>query len=133
MQGIEQVIVVDHHVNDVVDVLDARAGLKPRVRWGVDGKVLSKFDQKWVPAMQATGPMQKEQGRTATVGAQLGLKHAVANRERFFFHSDHLFQPGANAASTARQKYVSSSFHRIARENNTFPWPNWRSMCGAQH
>src|SRR6266571_8117338 len=94
MQGIEQVVVVDYHVDDVVDVVDTRAGLKPRVRWGVDSKVLGEFDQKRLPATQAASPMEKEQGRTTAVGAKLGLEHAVANGNRFFFHLSFQSLPG---------------------------------------
>src|SRR5947209_20505974 len=86
MQGIEQVVVVDYHVDDVVDVVDTRAGLKPRVCWGVDSKVLGECDQKRLPATQAASPMEKEQGRTAAVGAELGLEHTVAHGNRSFCH-----------------------------------------------
>src|SRR5215831_2401414 len=50
MQGIEQVVVVDHHVKHVVNMLNARTRLKARMRRGIDRKVLGKFDQKGVPA-----------------------------------------------------------------------------------
>src|SRR5215468_667023 len=84
MQGIKQVVVVDHHVKHVINVFNARARLKARMRRGIDRKVLSKLDQKGIPVTQPTGSMEKEQGRTTAVGAELGLEHAVAD-------SDHVF------------------------------------------
>src|SRR5713101_3380415 len=84
VQSIEQVVVVDHHVKHVINMLNARARLKARMRRGIDRKVFGEFDQKGIPATQATSPMEKEQGRTAAVSAELGLKHTIADSDRFF-------------------------------------------------
>ena len=84
VQGIEQVVVVDHHVQHVIDLVDTRTRLKARMSGGIDRKMFGEFDQKWVPATQAASPMEKQQGRTVTVGAELGLEHAVAHGNRFF-------------------------------------------------
>src|SRR4030095_10895240 len=87
VQGIEQVIVVDHHIKHVIYMLNARARLKAWMRWGIDRKVLGEFDQKGIPTTQATSAMEKEQGSTATISAELGFEHAVANGNRFFLHA----------------------------------------------
>src|SRR5215510_2349068 len=87
VQGIEQVIVVDYHIKHVIYMLNARARLKARMRWGIDRKVLGEFDQKGIPATQATSAMEKEQGSTTAIGAELGLEHTVANGNRFFLHA----------------------------------------------
>jgi hypothetical protein len=87
MQGIEQVVVVDHHVKHVVNMLNARARLKAGMRRGIDREVLGEFDQKGIPATQATSSMEKEQGRTAAVGAELDLEHTVADSDRVFLHA----------------------------------------------
>src|SRR5262249_22558724 len=63
MQGIEQVVVVDHHIKHVINMLNARARLKARMRRGIDRKVLRQLDQESIPATQATSAMEKEQGR----------------------------------------------------------------------
>src|SRR2546427_8933162 len=94
MQGIEQVVVVDHQVQHVIDLVDPRTRLKARMSGGIDRKMFGEFDQKWVPATQAASPMEKEQGRTTPVGAELGLEHAVANGNRFFFHLSFQSLPG---------------------------------------
>src|SRR2546426_8445427 len=87
VQGIEQVVVVDHHVKHVINMLNARARLKARMRRGIDRKVLGEFDQKGIPATQTTSAMEKEQGRTAAVDAKLGLEHTVTNSNSFFLHA----------------------------------------------
>src|SRR6059036_3811671 len=79
VQGIEQVVVIDHHVKHVINMLNARTRLKARMRRGIDRKIFRKLDQKGIPATQATSPMEKEQGRTAAIGAELGLEHTVAD------------------------------------------------------
>src|SRR5712691_712954 len=84
VQSIEQVVVVDHHVKHVINMLNARARLKARMRRGIDREVFGKFDQKGIPATQATSPMQKEQGRTAAIGAELDLEHTVTDSNGFF-------------------------------------------------
>src|SRR5919108_6611988 len=44
VQGIEQVVVVDHHVKHVINMLNARARLKARMRRGIDREVFSQLD-----------------------------------------------------------------------------------------
>src|SRR5262245_41296180 len=68
-------------------MLNARARLNARMRRGIDCNVFSKLDEKGIPATQATSSMEKEQGRTAAVGAELGLEHAVADGDRVFLHA----------------------------------------------
>ena len=87
VQGIEQVVVVDYHVKHVINMFNARARLKARMCWGIDCKVLSKLSQKGISVTQATSSMEKEQGRTAAVGADLGLEHTVADSDRVFLHA----------------------------------------------
>src|SRR5262249_955982 len=87
VQGIEQAVVVDHHVKHVINMANASARLKARMRRGIDREVLSQLDQEGVPATQATSPMEKKQGRTAASGAELGLEHAVADGERLLLHA----------------------------------------------
>src|SRR5215475_4533332 len=87
VQGIEQIVVVDHHVKHIIYMLNARTRLKARMRRGIDREVFSKLDQKGVPTTQAPSPMEKEQGRTAAIGAELGLEHTVTDGDRFFLHA----------------------------------------------
>src|SRR5215470_7099437 len=68
-------------------MLNARARLKAGMRWGIDREVLRKLDQKGIPVTQATSSMEKEQGRTAAIGAELDLEHTVADGNRFFLHA----------------------------------------------
>src|SRR5689334_23201950 len=67
-------------------MLNARARLKARMRRGIDRKVLGEFGQKGIPATQATSSMEKEQGHTAAIGADLSLEHTVADGDSFFLH-----------------------------------------------
>src|SRR5262245_55744857 len=87
VQGIEQVVVVNHHVKHVINMLNARTRLKARMCRGIDREVFRQLDQKGVPATQATSSMEKEQGRTAAIGAELDLEHAVADGERLLLHA----------------------------------------------
>src|SRR5919198_4288007 len=84
VQGIEQVVVVDHHVKHVINMLNARARLKARMRRGIDREVFGKLDQKGIPATQATSPMEKEQGCTTAIGAELDLEHTISDGDCFF-------------------------------------------------
>ena len=117
VQGIEQVVVVDHHVKHVINMLNARARLKARMRRGIDREVFSKLDQKGIPATQATSPMEKEQGRTAAVGAELGLEHTVTDGDRFFLHAI----PSLCMSSQSNYTYLSMASAYLAhRALSTF-------------
>src|SRR5262245_43877295 len=103
-------------------MLKTRARLKARMRWGIDREVLSKLDQKAIPAAQATSPMEKEQVRTAASGADLCLKHAITNGNNFFFHT----VPSLRMSSTFYYTYI------LLRQQHTGrTWPcQLFSACG---
>src|SRR5215471_17314475 len=62
VQGIEQVVVVNHHVKHVINMLNTRARLKAWMRRGIDRKVLSKLDQKVSQPRRPPAPWRKSRG-----------------------------------------------------------------------
>src|SRR5262249_17896036 len=92
-------------------MLNARARLKARMCRGIDCEVFSKLDQKGIPATQATSSMEKEQGRTAAIGAELGLEHIVADGDRFLLHAI----PSLCMPSQSDYTYLPLRFHHTER------------------
>src|SRR6266446_4237712 len=70
-------------IQHVINMLNARARLKARMRRSIDRKVLGEFGQKGIPATQATSSMEKEQGHTTAIGADLSLEHTVADGDSY--------------------------------------------------
>ena len=74
VQSVQQVVVINHQVHNIINVLESTAAFKTRMRRCVYGVMAGQIGQKRVPAPQAAGPMQEQQRLAGAVGAQLDVE-----------------------------------------------------------